>query len=201
MSCDTGQNLYLTGEIIKDYACRATGDTGSEVAATQTYLLDHDVAAQDPNNAAFDVEAAFQLRCRNFGEWSPEVDVFSAPRADDPCGSFERKKFGCVRKHEAWSVTFDWPQGIRGAQADPHVAPNAYDLTRLVGAEGIFRRYQSDGSYYEGYGKITKCSGLPDGDPTEETTGTLMVCWSGGQYNFGSGAEANPRFVPPAAIA
>ena len=175
MGCDTGQGSFLSMTVTKAYNCETEGTAFND---TQEMVLPIPQQIINITN---------QLRLRSFGEWTVSQEVFDAPRVDDPCGAFRRKRFGCDRDHTAWDAEFEWPEALI---PETSTQRSKYDISLLVGAEGKIRRTQPDGSYWEGTGRIISATVLPSAASAEEMLGTLSIQWKGGGVN-------DPKYYPP----
>jgi len=159
MTCADGTGAFLGMTVSTDAFCRETGDGDNKIAETQALLRGHSEA----------ITASSVLKVRSFAEWSSEVASFDSPNVDLGCGSLMKKRKGCQRTNPPWTAVVEYD--------------GSYELEALIGAEGIIRRWNSDGSYREAYGWIAGATVIPAQASGEETLGSITVQWEGGAAN------------------
>lgn len=156
MNCADGTGMFIGFTVTVDAFCRESGDVGEKLAQTQAFIRAHDDA----------ITVASVVKVRSAGSWESGVESFDSGRADDGCGSLERKRKGCGRSNPPWSAVIEYN--------------GEFPIEALIGAEGTIRRWNPDGSYREAYGWIAGAEVIPSQAPKEESLGRIDVQWEGG---------------------
>lgn len=163
-------------------ACKNDG-MGSFVGYTITKM--GDCSTTIPANASAMIQLAgsvitgcLMLCQRSAPEWTGEVEQFESPNTSDGVGSWERMRFGNVKKHSEVPVDFDWPW-----ESD-------FDMSRLLGSEGTLQLTGSDGSYWNGTAKVVRAPMQPNRVPGEQSVGQIVFRWLGG-------STTDPAYTAP----
>lgn len=159
MSCADGTGCFLGFTVEIDAQGKVAADADDWITETQG------IHARTASGA---ITVATLVKVRSHGEWAPEVTVFDSPRAEDTHGAYMRKRVSCRKSNPPFTASIEYDGN--------------FALELLIGAYGLIRRTNEDGSYREAKGWITRATPMPNQAPDEENLGEITVQWEGGNF-------------------